>query len=318
MLTRVLILKGSSLTPVQRMVRHSRLFKPLVQRFIAGETLDEAMAVSAQLMERGFKVTLDYLGENAQTEAESLQAKSSYVQMLDRISAQKLPPATPDGYANGDVEDLNISIKLTQCGLDQGDDFAERNYRDVVHRAADSGTFVRVDMEGSPYTERTVQIVGRVHEDLKNTGTVVQSYLHRTPADIEWAVQNGIRLRLVKGAYLEGAEVAYQDKDKVDRAFVESAERLLDAGLYPAFATHDERIVNKINAMVVAKGIDRRKFEFQMLYGIRRDLQESLLKEGFRVRVYVPFGESWYPYFTRRLAERPANTIFLLKSLFKG
>lgn len=319
MLGRTLILRTSELRPVERLVRNSFLFRPLVRRFIAGDTLDDAMAASDPLIAKGQGVSLDFLGENTKSEAEALDAKATYIKMLDRIATRpdfkRFPPA---GYAKDEIESLNISIKLTQCGLDQGDDFAERNYRDVLKAAFDQGNFVRVDMEASDYTDRTIKMVQRVHADLPNTGTVVQSYLHRTPEDVEWAIENKIRLRIVKGAYLEGPAVAHQEKSKVDEAYVACAKRLLQAGLYPAIATQDEKIIRELNRHVEEQKIDRRGFEYQMLYGIRRDLQDSLLKEGFRVRVYVPFGDSWYPYFTRRLAERPANSLFILKSMFKG
>lgn len=306
MLARSLILKTSALGPVERMVRKSRLFRPLVSRFIAGDTLEEAIKVSEELVGKGLLVTLDYLGENTKSEAEALAAKATYIQMLERIAQSSCGPKT------------NISIKLTQCGLDQGDQFAENNFRDVLQAAANVGNFVRVDMESSAYTERTVNMIVKVWEDFKNTGTVLQSYLYRTPGDVETMIKHQIRTRLVKGAYLEPPTVAFKEKSKVDEAYVEQAKRLVSEGFYPAIATHDEAIINEVNRYVAEKGIDKGRFEYQMLYGIRRDLQEGLMKQGYNVRVYVPFGDSWYPYFTRRLAERPANAFFILKSLFKG
>lgn len=319
MIGRAIILKTSSLRPVEKLIRKSFLFKPLVHRFIAGDTLDEAMEASEQLLGKGMSVSLDNLGENTRSEAEAMKAKSTYVAMLDRIAVRPgFKRVDPAGYMSGAIEDLNISIKMTQCGLDQGDEFAERNYRDVLRVALDQGNFVRVDMEGSEYTDRTIKMVERVRKDFPNTGTVLQSYLYRTPEDVEWAIENKIRLRLVKGAYLEGPQVAHQDKSKVDGAYVTLSKRLLDAGNFPAIATQDEKIILELNRYVTDRNIDRRRFEYQMLYGIRRDLQESLLKDGYRVRIYIPFGDAWYPYFTRRLAERPANSLFILKSLFKG
>jgi proline dehydrogenase len=195
---------------------------------------------------------------------------------------------------------------------------AEANYRRVLETACDSSNFVRVDMEGSDYTQRTIDIVRKVRQEFANTGTVLQSYLHRTDQDVELMVELQARVRIVKGAYLEPASVAYPEKSKVDEAFVRQAKRLVTAGFYPAIATHDEKIVLELKAFADKAGIDKSRFEFQMLYGIRRDLQESLNKEGYHVRVYVPFGDMWYPYFTRRLAERPANSLFILRSLFKG
>jgi proline dehydrogenase len=339
MLARSLILKSSSLKPVERMVRRSRLFRPLVKRFIAGDTLDEALAASKVLMDKGFKVSLDYLGENTKTEAEALASTNTFLQMLDavekvlpaRISLSPVPagvsspvsstplpsPSQPEGSFL--PEPLNISIKLTQCGLAISDEVAERAYREVVWSAAEKHNFVRADMESSAYTERTLQMVERVWRDMPtHTGTVLQSYLYRTDKDIEHAIELGMRIRLVKGAYLEPASVAYPDKKKVDEAYIRQAKRLIESGFYPAMATHDEKIIRELRVFVGEKDIDKSRFEFQMLYGIRRDLQDELLKAGFNVRVYVPFGDQWYPYFSRRLAERPANALFILKSLFKG
>lgn len=290
------------------MVRKSFLFKPLVKRFIAGDTLEEALAAAKVLLDKGFKISLDFLGENTKNEEEALQAKSTYIRMLESIGMQNPDP----------IEACNISIKLTQCGLDQGEAFAEQNYREVLTSAEKYKNFVRIDMESSEYTERTLQILERVFRDHKNTGTVLQSYLLRNDADVEAIIAMKARVRLVKGAYLEPETVAYKDKAKVDEAYVRQAKRLLEAANYPAIATHDEKIIGQLNSFVSQSGIDKSGFEYQMLYGIRRDLQDRLLAEGYNVRVYIPFGDSWYPYFTRRLAERPANAFFILKSLFKG
>jgi len=334
MLSRTFILKTSAWKPVERMIRRSFLFKPLVRRFIAGDTLEEAMKASEAVIERGMFVTLDFLGENTKSEAEALAAKATYIRMLEEISKspcsvpKKIVTLRPKVVASGGsseaetpaqtLEATNISIKLTQCGLDQGVEFAEATYREVLWAAAERHNFVRIDMEASDYTERTIRMMEKVHVDFANTGTVLQSYLHRTDADVELVIQWQTRVRLVKGAYLEPAEVAIQDKAKVDEAYVRQAKRLLDAAYYPAIATHDEKIIDELNRYVAEKKIDKETFEYQMLYGIRRDLQEKLRAEGYNVRVYVPFGDSWYPYFTRRLAERPANMFFILKSMFKG
>lgn len=306
MLARAIILKTSGWGPVQKVVRRSFLFKGLVRRFIAGDTLDEALKVAEDLVGRGFNVSLDYLGENTKTEAEALAAKATYIQMLERIAKSPCAAKT------------NISIKLTQCGMDQGEAFCERNYRDVLEAAEAVGNFVRVDMEASDYTERTIKMLERVWTDHKQTGTVLQTYLYRTPEDVELMIRLGMRTRLVKGAYLEPETVAFKEKAKVDEAYVTLGQRMLEAANYPAFATQDEKIISALTVFASEKEIDPERFEFQMLYGIRRDLQERLLNQGYNVRVYVPFGDSWYPYFTRRLAERPANTLFILKSLFKG
>lgn len=316
MLARNLVLKTAALGPVERTVRGSSLFRPLVRRFIAGDTLEESIAASEALLSKGLTVTLDYLGENTHSEAEALAAKATYLQMLDRIATVPVVRDFPKDAAS--AEPLNISIKLTQCGLDQGEAFAEANYREVVQRAAERNTFVRIDMEASEYTQRTVEIVERVFKEFPNTGTVLQSYLHRTDDDVERMIALGARVRLVKGAYLEPESVAFTNKLNVDEQFVKQGKRLLEAGFYPALATHDESAIRDFNAHAEREKIDKSRFEYQMLYGIRRDLQDSLRNQGYNVRVYVPFGDAWYPYFTRRLAERPANAFFILKSLFKG
>lgn len=302
-LGRTLILKTAALKPVETLVRKSFLFRPLVSRFIAGDTLAEAMEASSKLIEKGLSVTLDYLGENTHSEAEALDAKAKYCEMLDVIQKSSHP------------DKINISIKLTQCGLDQGLEFAEKNYRDVLIAA--QNIFVRIDMEASEYTERTVDMVSKVFRDHSNTGTVLQSYLRRSISDTEHMIQLGARVRVVKGAYLEPASVAFESKAEVDRKYVEMAKMLIERGNYPAIATHDEAIIDEVKKFASEKGIAKERFEFQMLYGIRRDLQDKLHAEGYPVRVYVPYGDMWYPYFTRRLAERPANGLFILKSLFK-
>lgn len=306
MLSRALILKTSALPPVERLVRRSFLFRGLVKRFIAGDTLEQALAVCEDLVAKGFHTSLDLLGENVKSIDEAMASKNAYIQMLETMAKSPCAPKS------------NISIKLTQCGFDQGDELAERNYREVLTRAEElGGFFVRVDMEASPYTERTIQIIKNVWPDHKNSGTVVQSMLHRTPQDVDLMIELGIRTRIVKGAYLEPSTVAYASKAKVDEAFVTEAKKLLLKGNYPAIATHDEKIIDVLKDFVRENKIPNERFEFQMIYGVRRDLQDKLLAEGYNVRIYVPFGNSWYPYFTRRLAERPANVMFILKSLFK-
>ncbi|RYG46581.1 proline dehydrogenase [bacterium] len=318
MLSRSLILRTSAWPPVERLVRNTRIFRPLVSRFIAGDNLNEAIDASVKVLDRDIKVTLDYLGENTANEAEALEAKATYIRMLDRIANVPQFKAYHPTDGRLPADPLNISIKLTQCGLDQGEAFAEKNYRDVLEVAKSHGNFVRIDMEASAYTERTMAMIERVFPDYPNTGTVLQSYLYRTDEDVERMIALGARVRLVKGAYLEPKEVAHPEKEKVDEAYVRQMRRLLEAGFYPAIATQDEKMIDEAKRFVAEKKIDKGSFEFQMLYGIRRDLQESLVKEGYNVRVYVPFGDAWYPYFTRRLAERPANIVFIAKSFFKG
>jgi proline dehydrogenase len=324
MLSRTLILKASGLRPVERMVRRWALFRPLVRRFIAGDTLDEALNASQTLLAKKLRVSLDYLGENTQSEAEAQAATKTFVEMLDRIAAvlpadssHVLVPAQCGEGPLPPSEPLNISIKLTQCGLDQGDEFCEKNLRNVLQAAKERHNFVRLDMESSAYTDRTLDMLDRVLPDFPNTGTVLQSYLFRNDEDIDRIIAKKLRCRIVKGAYLEPATVAYPEKAKVDEAYVRQAKRLLEAGNYPALATQDEKIIKELNRFVTEKGIDRSRFEYQMLYGIRRDLQDSLVAEGYNVRIYVPFGDSWYPYFTRRLAERPANIWFIAKAMMR-
>ena len=315
-LARNLVLKTSSLKPVEALVRKSFLFRPLVTRFIAGDTLEEAIKESETILGNGQRITLDYLGENATSETEALSSCAIYATMLDRIDAVSAVQKWKSNQVG--TEPLNISIKLTQCGLDQGSDFAEANYRKVVQKAAELNNFIRIDMESSDYTARTVEIVTRVHKEFPNTGTVLQSYLHRNDDDVQHVIDNKMRTRLVKGAYLEPATVAYQEKSKVDEKYVEQSKRLLEFGTYPAIATQDEKIILELKKFVEEKQIDKSGFEFQMLLGIRRDLQASLVQEGYNVRVYVPYGDQWYPYFTRRLAERPANALFMLKNMLKN
>jgi proline dehydrogenase len=302
MLFRTLILRASGLRLVKTLVTRSFLFRPLVRRFIAGETLDTALAAADESAAQGFFVSLDLLGENVSSLAEAERERDAYLALIERIGRSP------------HRDRINVSIKLTAIGLDQGDDVAERHYRKILAAAAKLDMFVRADMEGSPYTERTIAMVERVFPDFPNTGTVLQSYLHRTPDDIERLIRLGCRVRIVKGAYLEPPEVAIQEKSGVDRAYVEGAKRLLSGAKYPAMATHDEAIVTKLRAHIAAEGIPAAHYEWQMLYGIRRDLQERLRAEGENVRVYIPFGAQWYPYFSRRLAERPANLFFIARA----
>jgi proline dehydrogenase len=328
MLSRAFILKIASFRAVERLVRRSFLFRPLVRRFIAGETLDTAIKISEELAGRGFLISLDFLGENVDNLADATAAKDMYLRMLEAIANSSLAGARPrmagavgePKSQSGDktIEACNISVKLTQCGFDISDELTERHYREVLSAAARLGNFVRVDMEGSPYTDRTVNLVERLFKESPNTGTVLQAYLYRTPGDVERMISDKIRTRLVKGAYFEPAKIAIQNRKKLEEAYVSLTARLLDAGEYPAIATHNERLVEAAIAHARAKGIDRSRFEFQFIYGVARPLQARLVAEGFNVRIYVPFGSSWYAYFSRRIAERPANAFFVLRSLFRG
>lgn len=305
MLFRTLILKASSWKPVKSIVTKSFLFRPMVSRFIAGETLDQAMDVAESLAKTGLKVTLDLLGENVESTEEANQSRMAYEEIVLRIAQSEYR------------DNVNISIKLTALGLDQGVDVAETNFNSLLALAEPHNIFVRVDMEASDYTQRTIEMIERVFPIHRNTGTVLQSYLKRTQSDVDSLIALGCRLRIVKGAYLEPEEIAFKEKSTVDAKYVAAAKNLLVNGNYPAIATHDESIINELKAFVEVEKIDKSRFEWQMLYGIRRDLQESLLKSGYNVRVYVPYGSQWYPYFSRRLAERPANMFFIVKSLLR-
>lgn len=302
---RAIILKTAALKPIERLVRRSFLFRGVVKRFIAGDTLAEAMQVAEDLAAKGMFVSLDYLGENTTKREEAEQATAMFMEIVRAIAASP------------HRDKINISIKLTQCGLDIDPVWAEDNYRQLLWLAAESHTFVRVDMESTDYTERTVSLIEKIYQDFQNTGTVLQSYLKRSMDDTRRMIKLGARVRVVKGAYLEPEHLTVPDKAATDRQYVEMAKLLMQEGNYPALATHDEKIILELKNWAAEQGIGKEKFEWQMLFGIRRDLQSSLHDEGYNVRVYIPFGDSWYPYFTRRLAERPANMWFILKAMFR-
>jgi proline dehydrogenase len=287
---------------------NSVLARRVSSRFIAGKTLDDALAVCRRIRGEGIAATLDYLGENVKSLGEAAACRDMYIGALKSLHAADLEP--------------NVSLKLTQFGIDFSLEACEANVAALVKAAADIGGFVRIDMEGSEYTDRTLDLVRRIHRQYGACGTVIQAYLYRSPQDIASLIRDGIRVRLCKGAYLEGPEVAFPQKADADRSYVELAHQLLGAtqmqpGCYPAIATHDERIIDRLERFVANSGIARDNFEFQMLYGIRRDLQRRLVQGGYRMRLYVPFGEAWFPYFMRRLAERPANLLFLVRNLLR-
>jgi proline dehydrogenase len=288
-----------------RFVRNNRLAKRFAKRFVAGETLDEAVAAVAALNARAITASLDLLGESVTNEREARAAGAQYLRVLDHIHEKKL--------------DANVSLKLTAMGLDISEELCISVMQDVLDRARELSTFVRLDMEGSAYTERTLNLFAdRLYPAYKDhVGIVLQSYLYRTRSDVERAVQLGCRVRLCKGAYKEPASVAFPEKEEVDRNYVLCMRMLLDKGNYPGIATHDPRIIDDAKRYVDAQQIDRSRFEFQMLYGIRRDLQEQLVRDGYRMRVYVPFGTQWYPYLMRRLAERPANVAFITGNVIR-
>ncbi|MFN3729365.1 MAG: proline dehydrogenase family protein [Fimbriimonadaceae bacterium] len=310
MLSRKIILSTAGFPPVKALVEKSPIFRPMVNRFVAGVTFEQALQHGLALVDQGFSTSLDYLGENTLNEEEALAAKAAYIKMLEGIAAANVRQVGPR-------EPMNISIKLTQCGLDQGEAFCEANFREVLAVAKDLGNFVRVDMESSAYTDRTLDMIERVLPDLPNTGTVLQTMLRRTPDDLDRLIRLGARTRLVKGAYLEPESVAYPAKADVDQAYKVMARRMLAEANFPAFATHDTSMIESVKSAAKELGVGPDRFEFQMLYGIRRDLQDALRNEGYGVRVYIPYGDGWYPYFTRRLAERPANMLFVMKAMFK-
>jgi len=288
-----------------RFVRHNGLAKRFASRFVAGETIATACDAVAELNAKGITATLDLLGESVTNEAEARETGAQYLALLDEIARRKL--------------DANVSVKLTALGQDIRDDLCEAVTTEILAKAKAHDTFVRLDMEGSPYTQRTLDFfANRLYPAFPGqVGVVLQSALRRTLDDIDWANGKGCRVRLCKGAYLEPATVAFPDKKDVDATYVEGMRRLLTKGRYPGIATHDERIIAETVRFATAEGIAADRFEFQMLYGVRRDLQERLVREGWRVRVYVPFGTQWYPYLMRRLAERPANIAFILGNVLR-
>ncbi len=287
---------------VEGLMRRNGFSKGLVRRFVAGEDLETALEAVRRIAAQGMTATLDQLGENVATVQEAQAAVSSYVTILRWMAAAGLEP--------------NISVKLTMLGLDLGDDLARENMIPILEAAREVGGFVRIDMEGSAYTERTIAITETLHDRFPDqVGTVIQSYLKRSADDVERMIDRGARVRLVKGAYAEPPTVAFQDHREVDAAYERLMRRLLDAGRYPAIATHDPALIRTAREHVARQGITSDRWEFQMLYGVRRDEQAALTAAGFRMRVYVPYGTQWYPYFTRRIAERPANAIFVLRQL---
>jgi proline dehydrogenase len=288
---------------LRKWVETSPLAQRLSARFVAGETLDDALRVGKQINSEGITLTVDHLGESVTSLEEAAQARDVYLRTLAAIH---------ENHVCG-----NVSLKLTQFGLDFSAEQCRANVSQLVERAAGLSSFVRVDMESSEYTDRTLELVEDMHARYGCVGTVIQSYLYRSRADIERLCARGIRVRLCKGAYLEPHSVAFPNKADVDRNYVELMKLLLDRGEYPAIATHDEKIITETKAYAAKRGIPAERFEFQMLFGIRRDLQRQLVSEGYRLRLYVPFGKAWYPYFMRRLAERPANVLFLVRNVFR-
>jgi proline dehydrogenase len=289
---------------LRRWMETSPLAHRLAHRFVAGDTLEQALDACRRVNAEGISATLDYLGENVSTLEEAVQCRNAYLHTLQTIIANAI--------------ESHVSLKLTQFGIDICESACRENVSSLVKVAAEAGSFVRVDMESSAYTDRTLRLVENLHDQYGACGTVIQAYLYRSGNDIERLNARRIRVRLCKGAYLEPPQVAFEHKRDVDRNYLELARVLLENGNYPAIATHDEAIIGDVIAHCRRNSISADRFEFQMLYGIRRDLQRRLVTDGYRLRLYIPYGEAWYPYFMRRLAERPANLLFLARNLFEG
>jgi len=275
----------------------------MARRFVAGETLDEAVAAARDCNDAGMHASLDYLGENVATISDAQHSRDAYLEIFERIAQERLH--------------ANVSGKLTQLGLDINIEFCEGLVRSIVERAASFDNFLRIDMEGSAYTQRTIDLVKRVRARNPAIGTVIQSYLYRSEKDVAELLTYGCRIRLCKGAYKETVDVAYPRKVDVDANFVRLMQMLLSSGFYHGIATHDPRMIAATIRHAAAKQISKDDFEFQMLYGVRTDLQRRLVNDGYRVRIYIPFGRDWFPYFMRRLAESPANLGFLLRNFFR-
>lgn len=276
----------------------------LAQRFIAGDSLEDAVKAVRALYAEGFETTLDCLGESVHDAAAAAEACDVYLGILDRLAAEGLRS--------------NVSIKLTQLGLAIDEALAVKHLRALCERAKQHHNFIRIDMESSAYTESTIRVFRTTNQPREALGMVIQSYLRRSERDVEELLKCGTRIRLVKGAYQEPPDLAFPHKKDVDANFVKLTQMLLASDAYHAIATHDERMIQAAIEFAAERGLAKDRFEFQMLYGIRRQLQRDLKQQGYRVRVYVPYGKQWYAYFMRRLAERPANLFFLVKNFFRG
>jgi len=298
---RALLLKLSESKRLAPLIMSNGVSRRVARRFVAGETLDDAFEAARGLNGAGRSASLDLLGENVSDEAGARSAAEGYVAMFERIAREKL--------------NANVSLKLTQLGLDLSESLCEELVGKIVARATSLGNFVRIDMEGSAYTQRTVDLAKRVRAKYAGVGTVMQAYLYRAEKDVEDLLKVGCRLRLCKGAYKEPAEIAFPAKADVDANYVKLMKILLPSGIYHGIATHDPAMIQATKDFVRERNIGREQFEFQMLYGIRTDLQQQLVRESYRLRIYIPFGTDWFPYFMRRLAERPANLMFFVRNL---
>lgn len=300
---RALLLELAKSFRLRRWITSHGVTRRMARRFVPGEEIGAAIAAVRACNSVGMTASLDHLGENVVTREDAERARVSYTETLDRIAA--------DGV------DSNISLKLTHIGLDLGAEFCAEQLRIILRRAQELGNFVRVDMEGSAYTDRTLQLTKQARAETTAVGTVIQAYLYRSEEDVRALLAIGCRIRLVKGAYKEPSQIAFLRKKDVDANFIKLMKLLLPSGIYHALATHDPKMIEAATRFAAKQNISKDKFEFQMLYGIRTDLQSRLVKRGYRVRVYIPFGRDWFPYFMRRLAERPANLLFFAKNFFR-
>ncbi len=305
---RALFISLSASRSLRAMAERSSLGRRVSSRFVAGTEVEDALRATRTVNQAGPSVSIDNLGENVTNAEEARASAQLYHQLLDEISARQLH--------------ANVSLKLTHMGLDVDEQLARDLVTALVLKAAAMTplNFVRVDMEGSPYTQRTLDFVHKLHRQPGNegcVGAVIQSYMRRSEEDVEKLLAERIRIRLCKGAYKEAEDIAFQKKSEVDANYVKLMKILLKSGVYHGLATHDENMINQAKAFATSENIPRDAFEFQMLYGIRRDLQQRLVRDGWRVRVYIPFGSEWYPYFMRRLAERPANALFVARNLLR-
>jgi proline dehydrogenase len=298
---RAILLHLSENKNLAPLIMRNGVSRRVAQRFVAGDNLDDAIVAARNVNRANQAASLDLLGENVSDEAGARAAGAGYAAIFDRIAQEKL--------------NANVSLKLTQLGLDLSESLAQELLEKIAAHAGEQGNFLRVDMEGSAYTQRTVDLVKRVRAKFDGVGTVMQSYLYRTEDDIRDLLSVGCRMRLCKGAYKELPDVAFPQKSDVDANYVKLMKILLASDVYHGIATHDPAMIDATKQFVRQQGIAHDKFEFQMLYGIRTDLQQQLVREGYRLRVYIPFGTDWFPYFMRRLAERPANMMFFAKSL---
>ena len=301
---RATLLKLSESGKFANWVTSNPTTRRMSRRFVAGETLDDAIAAAWECQRAGMMSSLDHLGENVATVADAQRARDAYIEIFDRIAEEGLH--------------ANVSCKLTQLGLDLNTEFCEGLVMSIVECAARYDSFLRVDMEGSVYTQRTIELVKRARAQSPAIGTVIQSYLYRSEQDVQDLLAYGCRIRLCKGAYKEAEEVAFRRKADVDGNYLRLMKVLLASGFYHAIATHDPKMVAATIRWAAEKRITKDDFEFQMLYGVRTDLQRRLVRDGYRLRIYIPYGKDWFPYFMRRLAERPANLGFFLRNFLRG